>query len=190
MQDERNQLLTELYEKYYDSVFLRCYHQVGYQAHLITMVEDCVHDAFVKALQHYEIYKDFDNPMGWIAETAKHRIMSEYRKQKSRENPVYLHKMAVEQERQEDMLLQDMDRWLEQEQSRHDLETILNLLTEQESLVYHAYFEKDLSLKETVELTGFSANTVRSAVGRIRRRAKRFFHISIFIFFMRCIFHF
>lgn len=186
MSEERNRLLADLYEKYYDSVFHVCYQQVGYQARLIPLVEDCIHDAFMAALQYYDTYKDFDNPMGWVATTAKNRIKSEWRKQKFREMPVQLEKLAMEQE---NMLATDVDRWLNREEASRNLEIILKLLTDRERMVYDAYFEQNLSLKETVELTGLSANAVRSAIDRIRHRAKRFFHISIFIFSIRCIFY-
>lgn len=189
MSEERNHLLAELYEKYYDSVFHVCYQQVGYQACLIPLVEDCIHDAFVAALQCYEAYKDFDNPMGWIALTARNRVRSELRKKRYREMPVYLEKLAKEQEAQADALATDVDRWLDREEASSNLETIIGLLSDRERMVYGAYFEQNLSLKETVELTGLSANAVRSAVDRIRQRAKRLFHISIFIFSIRCIFH-
>lgn len=186
MSEERNRLLADLYEKYYDSVFHVCYQQVGYQARLIPLVEDCIHDAFMAALQYYDTYKDFDNPMGWVATTAKNRIKSEWRKQKFREMPVQLEKLAMEQE---NMLATDVDRWLNREEASRNLEIILKLLTDRERMVYDAYFEQNLSLKETVELAGLSANAVRSAIDRIRHRAKRFFHISIFIFSIRCIFY-
>lgn len=189
MSEARNHLLADLYEKYYDSVFHVCYQQVGYQARLIPLVEDCIHDAFVIALQHYEAYKDFDNPMGWIAITARNRLRSELRKKNFREMTVHLEKLAKEQEAQTDTLATDVDRWLDREEANSNLEIILGLLSDRERMVYDAYFEQNLSLKETVELTGLSANAVRSAIDRIRQKAKRFINISIFIFSIRCIFH-
>ena len=87
------------------------------------------------------------------------------------------------------MLTTDVDSWLNRDEASSNVEAILELLTEREHMVYEAYFEQNLSLKETVELTGLSANAVRSAIDRIRQRAKRFFHISIFIFSIRCIFY-
>ena len=73
------------------------------------------------------------------------------------------------------MLATDVERWLDREEASSNLEIILKLLTDRERMVYDAYFEQNLSLKETVELTGISANAVRSAIDRIRQRAKRFF---------------
>ncbi len=189
MSEARNRLLAELYEKYYDSVFHVCYQQVGYQARLIPLVEDCIHDAFVAALQYYEAYKDFENPMGWITISARNRVKSELRKKRFREQPVHLERLAKEQELQRNVLATDVERWLDREEASSNLEIILKLLTDRERMVYDACFEQNLSLKETVELTGLSANAVRSAIDRIRQRAKRFFHISIIIFSIRCIFH-
>ena len=175
MSEARNRLLAELYEKYYDSVFHVCYQQVGYQARLIPLVEDCIHDAFVAALQYYEAYKDFENPMGWITISARNRVKSELRKKRFREQPVHLERLAKEQELQRNVLATDVERWLDREEASSNLEIILKLLTDRERMVYDAYFEQNLSLKETVELTGISANAVRSAIDRIRQRAKRFF---------------
>ena len=105
------------------------------------------------------------------------------------EQPVHLERLAKEQELQRNVLATDVERWLDREEASSNLEIILKLLTDRERMVYDAYFEQNLSLKETVELTGLSANAVRSAIDRIRQRAKRFFHISIIIFSIRCIFH-
>lgn len=187
MHKERNQLLAELYEQYHDSVFRLCYQMVGYRTSLIPLVEDCVQDAFVKALEHYPEYSHYQNPMGWIAEAAKKRLMSERRKQVFRENPVHLERLVAEGKYPEATLLTDVERWFNHEEAVETLQKLVRLLTEREQYVYEAYFVNGYSLAETAEITGLTDNAVRSAVSRIRKRAKQILHLSLILILMGAI---
>ena len=50
MNEEKNRLLEDLYQKYYDAVFRWCFQEVHFQACYIPLIEDCIHDAFRKAI--------------------------------------------------------------------------------------------------------------------------------------------
>lgn len=54
------------------------------------------------------------------------------------------------------------------------LAAIHALLTDMEQAVYQSYFVDELSASDTAKITGLSENSVRSAVDRIRKRAKNF----------------
>lgn len=182
MSDDKNRLLAELYEKHYDSVFRLCFQQVGFQERFIPLIEDCIHEAFGKAIVHYEDYRHYLNPMGWIADTARNCLLSELRKERNRSSQVSLVKMAMEQDISNDIRLTDIERWFDQEECKEKLCEIQNLLTEQERIIYDAYFEKDLTRAETVEQTGLSGSIVKSTVSRIRKKARRLFHLLIIMF--------
>lgn len=50
MKNERNEVLEQLYEEHYDSVFRLCASIVRNDRRLYPLIEDCVQDAFVKAI--------------------------------------------------------------------------------------------------------------------------------------------
>ena len=45
--NQRNKQLDLLYDKYYDSIFERCFYYVNRKPIYFELVEDCVQDAFV-----------------------------------------------------------------------------------------------------------------------------------------------
>lgn len=119
MNEEKNRLLEDLYQKYYDAVFRWCFQEVHFQACYIPLIEDCIHDAFRKAIVCYEEYKDYMNPMGWIAKAARNCFLSELRKQKNRSSQASLKKIVTEQAMSRDLYLSDFERWLEQEECKN-----------------------------------------------------------------------
>ena len=52
MQEEQSQRLQLLYEQYYDTIFRYCQVIVHYQPQYNPLIEDCVQDAFIKAIEH------------------------------------------------------------------------------------------------------------------------------------------
>lgn len=182
MNEEKNRLLEDLYQKYYDAVFRWCFQEIHFQACYIPLIEDCIHDAFRKAIVCYEEYKDYMNPMGWIAKAARNCFLSELRKQKNRSSQASLKKIVTEQAMSRDLYLSDFERWLEQEECKEKLDAILAILTDQERIIFDAYFRDDLSVSQTVEQTGLSDGAVKATIARIRKKARQIFHFVMFIF--------
>ena len=127
--------MEDLYQKYYDAVFRWCFQEVHFQACYIPLIEDCIHDAFRKAIVCYEEYKDYMNPMGWIAKAARNCFLSELRKQKNRSSQASLKKIVTEQAMSRDLYLSVFERWLEQEECKEKLDAILSILTDQERII-------------------------------------------------------
>ena len=82
--NQRNKQLDLLYDKYYDSIFERCFYYVNRKPIYFELVEDCVQDAFVKAIEHYDEFKDYRNPAGWIANAAYNNLRSNLKKLRRR----------------------------------------------------------------------------------------------------------
>ena len=80
--EERNHILELIYKDYYSTIYRTCFVYTGYDYQLIPLIEDCVQDAFVQAIVHYQEFKDYKNPPGWIALVAINRLKNELGKQK------------------------------------------------------------------------------------------------------------
>lgn len=91
MHESRNEFLEYLYSEYYDSVFRLCIVIAGYDKQYYPLIEDCIQDAFIEALDKYDDYKYYKNPIGWIAKVAENRLRSEMRKERNRRKTVSSH---------------------------------------------------------------------------------------------------
>ena len=172
MRNERNSLLESLYERYYDAVYRQCLPIVNYNPRYYLLVEDCVQDAFLYAIEAYDEYKHYLNPVGWVVRVAQNKVRSRYRNELRHGNVIF----PVHSEQGENVTFSVYA--LEEELSRREtIETIVKiyyLLSDHEKRVFVAYFLNDMSQKETAESTGLSENSVRAAIGRIRKRSRQF----------------
>lgn len=187
MKNKRNKVLEQLYAEHYDSVFRLCASIVRNDPKRYPLIEDCVQDAFIKAINHYDEFKDYKNPIGWICVAATNLLKSELRKEANRqktvlplsfeecENTVFSHHNHVE----------DM---LDREDTIQKISSIYEMLTKHEKAIFEEYFINGKQMQKVAEDTGFSLNSVRSAVNRIRKRARSIKYLSIF-FVLKCFFH-
>lgn len=186
MHNERNELLEQLYKEHYDSVFRLCASLTRNNRSLYPLIEDCIQDAFVKAIKHYEDFKDYTNPMGWICVTATNRLKSELRKETHRRKTVF--SLAPEKCESTAFSHDDAEEILNKEEVIQQLLNIYDMLTEHEKVVFNEYFINEKKMQNVADDTGLSMNSVRSAVNRIRKRARSIKNFSIF-FVLKCFFH-
>lgn len=186
MRSRRNELLEELYVKYYDSALRMCFAMVEYDHCRYPLVEDCVQDAFFKAITHYDEFKNYKNPMGWICIAAANCLKSELRKENRRRKTVV--PLAFDECESTAFFRNDIEDMLHEEDVIQKLSAIYEMLTEHEKVIFEEYFINGKQMQKVSEDTGFSLNSVRSAVNRIRKRARSIKNLSIF-FVLRCFFH-
>lgn len=185
MDGERNKLLEDLYSKHYDSVFRFCVVVAKFDKQYYPLIEDCIQDAFIEAIQKYDKYKDYNNPTGWIARVAGNRLRSEIHKERNRRKTV----SSRMQIRSEDTAF--FNNFVEQEMEREflkeDIVRIYNMLTELEKTVFKEYFLEERTVKTAANHSGLSENSVRAAIRRIRKRSNTIKNF-IFILILRCFF--
>ena len=185
--NQRNKQLDLLYDKYYDSIFERCFYYVNRKPIYFELVEDCVQDAFVKAIEHYDEFKDYRNPAGWIANAAYNNLRSNLKKLRRRARVTSsLSSFNVEAVT---FSINSLDTEIERRETIEMIVKIFDMLTEHEKTVFFPYFVDNLSIKSTADETGLSENSVRAAVNRIRKRA-RSANIQNFLFLIGCLFCF
>lgn len=187
MQEEQSQRLQLLYEQYYDTIFRYCQVIVHYQSQYNPLIEDCVQDAFIKAIEHPEKFRASLNPAGWLAKAASNKLRSNLARE-DRRNKIL---PFIKRELQEsvDLFHTEYDLLLDKEIIQEKLLHIYELLTEREKLVFHAVFLEGKSIKSSSTSTGLSVNSVRAAVFRIRKRALSE-NIFLILAFLRCYFYF
>ena len=84
MQEEQSQRLQLLYEQYHDTIFRYCQVIVHYQPQYNPLIEDCVQDAFIKAIEHPEKFRASPNPAGWLAKAAGNKLRSNLAREERR----------------------------------------------------------------------------------------------------------
>lgn len=187
MKNERNEVLEQLYEEHYDSVFRLCASIVRNDRRLYPLIEDCVQDAFVKAINHYDEFKDYKNPVGWICVAATNHLKSELRKETNRRKTVF--PLVLEECESTAFFRNDVEEMLNREVVVQKLSEIYEMLTEHEKVVFEEYFINGKQMQQVADDIGFSQNSVRSAVNRIRKRARSIKNLSIFLI-LKCFFHY
>lgn len=164
-------LLEELYQKYYRVVYNHCLLMIRHQNRYVHLVDDCVQEAFVTLIHSYPKLTGHPNHVGWLCNAAWNRMRSAIRRTKKDDRKLekLKHSLKADAAHTESAF----DRWINKEESLFQLEKIYQTLTGIERKVYDSYFVDELSLNETAEENDISRNSVRSAIDRIRKRARR-----------------
>ena len=187
METERNQRLKQLFEEHYQAIYRRCFWVVGFNSQYHHLIEDCIQDAFVKATSHYDDYKDYENPVGWIAITACNKLKSELRRE-NRRNRTFVD-AAAERLEQIAASPSEIDSIFDREELIEQLSQIYDLLTEKEKLIFHEYFIERKKMREVAADHGMEIGAVRSGIKRIRKRANATRHLGV-ILFLLCFYRF
>ena len=187
MQEEQSQRLQLLYEQYYDTIFRYCQVIVHYQPQYNPLIEDCVQDAFIKAIEPPERFRASPNPAAWLAKAAGNKLRSNLAREERRTKILPFIKRELQES--VDLFHTEYDLLLDKEIIQEKLLHICDLLTEREKLVFHAVFLEGKSIKSSAASTGLSVNSVRAAVFRIRKRALSE-NIFLILVFLRCYFYF
>lgn len=187
MDTDRNQRLRQLFEEHYQAIYRRCYWVVGFHPRYHHLIEDCIQDAFVEAAAHYDDYKDYENPVGWIAITACNKLKSELRRE-SRKNKTFI---DVDQEQLEQIAVSatDIESLFDRQEIIAQLSRIYDVLTEREKLIFHEYFLERKKMREVAADHGMEIGAVRSGIKRIRKRANATRHLGV-ILFLLCFYRF
>ena len=69
-----NAFVTELFEKYHDQLKRYCMRYVRYNARYYPLVDDCIQEAFYKAVLHQNDVMQSPNPYGWLAKLFEVKI--------------------------------------------------------------------------------------------------------------------
>ena len=77
--------IEEMYTKYYTSLKRHCIKLASYNPQFVSIAEDCVQEAFYRAVCHAEDFASSPNQYGWLATCCSHYMLSHIRQAKKRE---------------------------------------------------------------------------------------------------------
>lgn len=186
MQDTpKNDAVTDLYCRHYKIIYNHCLIMAGYEKRYISLIDDCIQEAFVVFLLDYDKLSTHPNHIGWLCTAAWNRLRTQIRKTNGHDQKIQ------EMGSLEQVVISDvdeaLDRWIIRQEARSQIAAVHAILTAQERAVFRSYFVDDLSLAETARITGLSANSTRSAIERIRKRARQTENFLVLFFIFKCI---
>ena len=157
--------LAQLYEKQYTSILQKCLSIVeGKQQHL-PLAEDCVQEAFAKAVEHYDEIRGYENPAGWIVTVAVHRLNNELAKERRHMRiappltPEKLDTVAAPE---------GIEDFLDRMETRKKLYKVYAAQTPEDRRILDAYFCEEKSAPEISRDTGKTVESIRSRIKQIR----------------------
>lgn len=77
--------IEEMYVKYYTALKRYCIKLVSYNSRYSDIAEDCVQEAFYRAVCNAEDFESSPNQYGWLATCCSHYMLSHIRQSKKRE---------------------------------------------------------------------------------------------------------
>lgn len=169
---EQERIICELYNKYYALLKNYCISIFHYNPSLTTLAEDCVQDAFYKALIHIEDIMKTPNPYAWLAKCCKNNCYAILRK-KVLVRRLLGKSIPIEESTDIPDVSDSLFRWLCQYQALEQLQELRTCLTSLEDTVFDTYYLNNMSVTETAEQNGIAFYSVKGALDRIRSKARK-----------------
>ena len=163
--------IEEMYTKYYTSLKRYCIKLVSYDPRYAAIAEDCVQEAFYRAVCHAEDFASSPNQYGWLATCCLHYMLSHIRQAKKREE-IIGKPVSLETYGDVPDLMDNVLAWIAQTECRETIGEFMAELSPLEQKVFHTYYEKSLSLKDTAQQTELSVTSVRGTLDRIRAKGR------------------
>lgn len=177
--------IEEMYVKYYTALKRYCIKLVSYNSRYSDIAEDCVQEAFYRAVCNAEDFESSPNQYGWLVTCCSHYMLSHIRQSKKRE-AIIGKTVSLEAYGDVPDLMDNILAWIAHTEYQETVEEFMAELSPLEHKVFRAYYEKGLSLKETAQHTKLSTTSVRGALDRIRAKG-RHFHPMLLFFIGQCI---
>ena len=178
---ERNALIEELYEQYYDKLVLHCMTMVGYRPELLPMAEECVQEVFYLALKRHQRLHDHPDVEGWLfrcCNNRMHNMLFTYFLRSKK------HAYSSDEETSPE-LADPYDSFLgfEENQAFYGcIDRIHSLLLENENEIFDSYFLQGYTIDEIAVHYGKSKSSIKSTIYRIRKRLKNIYFIIFIVF--------
>lgn len=177
--------IEEMYIQYYKPLKHYCIKIVSYNPRYTAIAEDCVQEAFYRAVCHAEDFASSPNPYGWLATCCSHYMLSHIRQVKRREE-IIGKPVSLEAYGDVPDLMDNVLAWIAHTECRETVEEFMAELSPLEQKVFRTYYEKGLSLKDTAQQAELSVTSVRGTLDRIRAKG-RHFHPTILLLIGQCI---
>lgn len=171
LQSEREEFIGRLYAANFDLLEKMCLRMADYDPACADLAADAIQEAFLSADRNYRKLLRHPNPSGWLVLTCKNRMRDALRRERSRRRFT-----AWSLDGDDSLPLANacsaLDAWIDQESSQQQVEELLAKLTPSERDVAQSYFAQERTMKETASAAATSVSSVKSAISRIRGKAR------------------
>ena len=173
MLSEREQIfLDRAYDKYSRPLFQYSLSLLRTLPDSLSLAEECMQETFEVALRKIKVLQRHEALEGWLVATCKHITISKRRKILKRMsfmgNPI-----PIDDAYNVADINNRIEEWIEQNDHQQKKRLLIQALTEQELAVFHLYYEKELSLKDSAEQLEMSENAVQGSIQKIRAKARK-----------------
>lgn len=168
---DREAFIVGLYTSCHDLLEKMCYRLLDYDTSQADLVADCIQEAFLAADRHWRMLTRHPNPQGWLVTTCQNRLKDSLRRERTR-------RFRTAWSLDEDSAPQvadaagALDSWVDRAADQQAVEQVLRLLSPAEKQVMQGYFVDNLSMEEVADRQGSTLSAVKSAIFRIRSKAR------------------
>ncbi|MGM7684209.1 RNA polymerase sigma factor [Cytobacillus sp. Hm23] len=160
LNEDKQQLVMDWYEKYYDDVYRFIFFMLGDKQ----CCEDLVHDTFVRAHISYDKFGNRSNIKTWLFSIAKHLVIDEIRKRKRRRL------VSVVKEIPSTI---NIEQYIENKEAVMQLMESIQQLKPNYRLVIILKKVEECSTREIAESLGWSEAKVRKTLSRALQSLKK-----------------
>lgn len=153
-------MINPEFSRFYGDNYARLVRQIRPICQSMADAEDCVQDAFAKALLKWPRIREYDNPVAWTRLAAVNVALSHLRRQK----------VAINALGEISLGMTDEDDPADRIVGRQALLQAMNKLPRQQQLAIAMFHLADLSVTDIADSTGHTEVNVRTHLSRGRRR--------------------
>jgi len=172
--DKQAAFLDELAIRYSDVLMQYAMRFLNYQPHLRSLAQECVQEAYLRAVKCVDGLMAHENPVGWLKVVLKHLLLNRVGSAKHRREElcgdVSAHAAALDQSAEDALAL-----WETHQQLEDVLQVAHAILTTEEQRTLENHFLSGLTTAETALLESVPESTIRGRISRIRRKLKKVF---------------
>ena len=169
---DRKRTIAILYEKYYRELLHYSFSLFQFQPQYLQEAEDCVQDAFEKALTRVPGITGHPAPLPLLKKMCRNIAITRRRNLMNRAH-ILGFPVSVEEQQNLPGGQDEIALWIHGQENLEAKQLLLRLLTEGERDVYRVFYEMGKSIRDTAGELNITEGSVRGCLQRIRRKAEK-----------------
>ncbi len=165
---QKNEYFEEIYERYANKVYRKCYSFVYNQE----KAEDLTHDIFLKLIVKIGTYKETSKFSTWLYSITYNYCMDQIRTRKKKTEVPLPDQIDISDEDDADFL----------DFQSAELEKSLKQMPSEERAILQMKYQEDFSIKEIAETMKISESAVKMRLLRSKEKLKKFYLENITVF--------
>lgn len=162
-----------LYEKYYDFLKKQCIRRLSGDPQLAAYAEDIVQEAFIEAIEKWDMIANHEILGGWLMIVCKNKILN-VRAKHGRRNGRHAFSLDDETKPSVEDRNTSIERITEKEEAIKHLDEILALLTDVEESAVVNHLESGMTISEMAEADQTTEGSQKAALQRAKKKAKMY----------------